>query len=104
MQVQLREQWNVEQHHRPQEVQVREGKVVRVGHFDAPLFRVGHVRLGPEEAQQLTGHAGRVQHYEGGVAQKDEQLRDGVDQVEGVVRVSNDLRHRPGQYGKRKTR
>lgn len=68
MQIQLREQRNVQQHDEPQEIVIRERGVQFVGQLDAPDGVVARVRLGIVEAQQLTGHADRIEHDESGVA------------------------------------
>lgn len=104
MQVHLREQGNVQQHNEPQEVEVGEGEVVRIGHLDAPLFGFAHVALGPEEAQQLTRHSDRIESDEGRVPEEDDELWNGVDQVEGVVSVADDFRNGPGEQGQGQSR
>lgn len=62
MQVHLGEDGNVEQHNKPHEVEVRESKVVKIWHFNAPLLRFQYVTLGPVEAQQLTGYSNWIQN------------------------------------------
>lgn len=72
MQIQLREDRNVREHHNPQEIIVRECEIERIRHFDAPDFtRIG-IALGPIEAQELTGHSDRVQCNEGSISAREE--------------------------------
>lgn len=50
MQVQLREQWDVQQNNKPQEVIIRKGDVQRVRHLYTPYGVVTRVRLRPVKA------------------------------------------------------
>ena len=43
VQVEMREDWNVKQHHNPQEIKVRECKVETIWEFNAPLLGHFHV-------------------------------------------------------------
>lgn len=104
VQVHLREQRNVQQHDEPQEVEIGEGEVGRIGHLDAPLFGFAHVALGPEEAQQLTRHSDRIESDEGRVPEEDDEVWNSIDQVESVVAVPDDFRNGPCEQGKWQSR
>lgn len=101
VQVHLREQRNVQQHHEPQEVQVREGDIEPVRHLHGPDLDLARKVLRPIEAQQLTGHADRIEGDEGGVAQKDQHGRHRAQQIEGIVAVPDDFRHGPSEQRQR---
>lgn len=96
VQVHLREERNVEEHDKPEEVQVGESEIKFVGHLDGPHFLCACVTLSPVEAQQLARHTDRVQNDKGCVPQHDQDAGHGSDQVEGVVTVPDDLSDAPG--------
>jgi len=76
---------------------VAEGEVELVGQRDAPHLRLRYKLLCCVHAQQLPRHSDGVQCDEECVPAPHQQIRDEVDDVEGVVEVSDDLGDRPGQ-------
>lgn len=99
VQVHLREQRNVEQHDQPQEVEVREGEVVGIWHFDAPLLGFSDVALRPIETQQFSRYSNRVEYDEGRVSEEDDEMWNGVHEIQSIVAVTDDFRNRPSEQG-----
>lgn len=74
VQIQLWEQWNVQQHHNPQEIVVGKGEVRGVWKFNAPNFILLCITLSPPQAQQFTSYSGWVEDDECGITERERNI------------------------------
>lgn len=94
--VKLGEEGNVGDHDEDEEGVVVEREIVLVGEGDRVQARLLHVWQRCIDSQQFSSHSHGIQHNEKGVPCPFDEVRQVIEQAEGVERVADDLCHGPG--------